>query len=95
MQSDTKKISAGRVCVDLLKNEGPQGFFKGIMQPLIGSTPYNTMVFSVTESSRFIMRSWDIPEKRKSLYSGMLAGGLSLAIYNPFELLKCRAQIYK
>jgi hypothetical protein len=29
-----------------------RGFFKGLMAPLIGSTPYNTIVFTLNENAK-------------------------------------------
>mmetsp|Transcript_30996 Transcript_30996/g.22529 ORF Transcript_30996/g.22529 Transcript_30996/m.22529 type:complete len:139 (-) Transcript_30996:445-861(-) len=95
MQASNSQISHSMidVCRATMYNEGVRGLFKGMLSPLIGVTPYNTLVFTVTESTRTKLNNSELSETTKSLFSGSFAAAVSLVIYNPVELLKCRAQI--
>jgi len=72
-----------------------RGFFKGLMAPLIGSTPYNTIVFTLNENAKTYLtaRYPDMDVKTQGLIGGAGSGFLALIIYNPIELIKCRAQV--
>lgn len=82
-----------RTCTETFRGEGMGGFFKGLVSPVVGVTPYNTLVFTITEAMKNELgnRYEDMSEENKSFVSGSFAGGVSLVIYNPVELLKVRA----
>ena len=61
------------------------------MSPIAGSTPYNTAVFTLTEMSMKYLKDTDMKEENKSFLAGAFAGGCSLVVYVPFELVKVRA----
>lgn len=53
MQLETgQKTSFLRTCSETYYGEGVRGFFKGLVSPVVGVTPYNTLVFTITESLR-------------------------------------------
>lgn len=77
-----------------MRGEGIRGFFKGLVSPVVGVTPYNTLVFTITEGLKTeLTNRTDMSEESKSFVSGSIAGGLALVIYNPVEILKVRAQV--
>ena len=86
--------SIQQTCVETFRGEGLRGFFKGIAAPIVGCTPYNTIVFTVTETIKNMLatRYRDMSDERKSLIAGSVAGGVALIVYNPVEILKVRAQ---
>lgn len=67
------------------------GLFKGLLSPLIGVVPYNTMVFTVTEIFDEKLQETDLSRETIRLIAGGVAAGLGLVIYNPIELLKIKA----
>ena len=77
------------------RGEGVGGFFKGCLSPLIGVTPYNTMVFTVTETIKrgLTEKGYKMNEQQKSFVAGSIAAASALIIYCPIELLKVRAQV--
>ena len=50
MQLDSGSVSVMKTMAETYTAEGCSGFFKGCLSPLIGMTPYNTMVFVTTET---------------------------------------------
>ena len=93
MQLQQGHDSFVKVCKDTYRGEGCRGFFKGLASPVVGVTPYNCLVFTLTETTKNELgaRYEDMSEQKKSLIAGSISGGLALIIYNPVELLKCRA----
>ena len=45
MQIEHKSVSFTKVCLDTYRGEGMRGFFKGLVSPVVGVTPYNALVF--------------------------------------------------
>jgi solute carrier family 25 carnitine/acylcarnitine transporter 20/29 len=41
MQLEGKHVTLSSVCRETYMNEGARGFFKGMVSPLVGVTPYN------------------------------------------------------
>ena len=94
----------GQIIRSTIQHEGMRGFFKGLIAPVIGTTPYNTLIFTTTELvKRFLVKNSDIlssilpldfnNEEVKNLTSGSAAGAICVIVYNPVELMKCRAQV--
>ena len=54
-----------------------QGFFKGLVSPVVGVTPYNCMVFTVTEwlKNELGNRYENMSEEARSFVAGSAAGG--------------------
>jgi len=52
MQIETGQTSFLRTCTETFRGEGVRGFFKGLVSPVVGVTPYNTLVFTVTEAMK-------------------------------------------
>ena len=95
MQLEHGKASFLRTAGETLQGEGLRGFFKGLASPVLGVTPYCTLVFTVNEAIKKELGNHyeRMSEENKSFISGSIAGGVSLIVYNPFELLKVRAQV--
>ena len=86
------------------QHEGIKGFFKGLVAPVIGTTPYNTMIFTTTEMfKRMIESNADMlssytpsidyrNEEVKNFIGGCASGAVCIIIYNPIEMMKIRAQ---
>lgn len=66
------------------------GFYKGMMSPIVAQTPYNTLVFAVTERfKRTLAQQYPkMNESTKSLIGGSLASIVGALVYSPVELLK-------
>ena len=68
-----------------------------MISPIVGVTPYNTIVFSSTETIKILLsqheKTQDFSARKKAFIAGSLSGGMALFIYNPVELLKVRAQV--
>ena len=95
MQLEAGTTSVMRTIMETYRGEGVGGFFKGALSPLIGVTPYNTMVFTVTETVKRALtenRS-NLNDQQKSFVAGSCAATAALIIYCPIELLKVRAQV--
>jgi hypothetical protein len=45
MTSDANKLGVKSIFLEIIRNEGPSGLFKGMMQPLFASVPNNSIVF--------------------------------------------------
>ena len=77
------------------RGEGVRGFFKGIMSPVMGATPYNAFIFTATETIKQLLGNSypKMSDEAKSLIAGGVSGGLATLFYNPIELLKVRAQV--
>lgn len=77
--------------------EGTRGFFKGLIAPLVGSTPYNTIVFTLNENAKNYLTAHypQMDVKTQSLIGGSVSGFFALIVYNPIELVKCRAQVHR
>lgn len=48
LQMEAKGVTPLKVIKDTYRGEGIGGFFKGVISPLIGSTPYNVSCFTIT-----------------------------------------------
>ena len=72
------------------RGEGILGFYKGIASPLIGSLPYNTSVFTISELVKQKLGN-EMSTETKSFVAGATAGCLSVFMACPFEVTKVRA----
>merc|ERR1711957_86331 len=75
------------------QHEGMRGFFKGLIAPVIGTTPYNTMIFTTTELiKRLLDKNSDTlnahtpfdfkNEEAKNFVAGSASGAICIIIYN-------------
>lgn len=87
-----KKGAATQVIKATYYREGLQGFYKGFLSPFVAKVPFKTSIFVISGCTKKLMgNSTGLNEQQKNFIAGSLAGGLSQIIYNPMELLKCRA----
>ena len=94
MQLEQGRASLLRTAAETVQGEGMRGLYKGLMAPVLGVTPYCTLVFTVNEAiKKELGNHYEMSDQDKSFISGSIAGGVSLVVYNPFELLKVRAQV--
>ena len=77
MQLDKGHSSFIGTCAETLRGEGIHGFFKGLVSPVVGVTPYNVLVFTITETMKNELgnRNPTMSEEAKSFISGSIAGG--------------------
>jgi len=93
MQMETRKITTRHCLYETLTNEGFLSLWKGLGAPLVGAIPLNTLVFMATEYSKRTLGFYypQMSSANSSLIAGSMAGVMSLAIFVPGDLLKCRA----
>ena len=72
-----------------------RGFFKGMMSPLVGATPYNTLIFTIKEmvNAKLSQKYPLLREEHKSFAGGSVAGAIATSIMVPFDIIKVRAQL--
>ncbi len=49
------------------------------------------MVFTINYSIVKLLADTELKSETKNLIAGMISGALSLSVFVPFDLLKCRA----
>jgi len=75
MQTQEGHSSFVKVCAETYRGEGVRGFFKGLVSPLVGVTPYNTLVFTSTEAIKNeLTKRTELSEEQKSLVAGSASG---------------------
>jgi len=99
-----QKKSAGDVqyrgFVDCLKktyrNEGPKALFKGLNPALVRQISYSSLSMVLYEPIRDVLCGEEKDMKKipfwKRLLAGGTAGGISIAIFNPTEVVKTQMQ---
>ena len=98
LQTATTKTSAIDVVKNLLKNEGPKGFYKGTLTPLIGVGACVSIQFGVNEAMKRFFHGMNNNVKSSTLslpqyYMCGLAGGLSNSfLAAPIEHVRIRLQ---
>lgn len=82
-----------------LQKEGMKGFYKGMSFPLVSAAAYNACVFGVYTNVTNIIRKYKYGDtnRRLSLFdvalASMSAGGVSVCLGTPIDLIKIRLQI--
>lgn len=98
LQTSTTPTSAMDVIRNLLKNEGPRGFYKGTLTPLVGVGACVSVQFGVNEAMKRFFRSINKEASSKYLslsqyYMCGLTGGISNAfLASPIEHVRIRLQ---
>lgn len=98
LQTATTQTSAMDVVRNLLKNEGPRGFYKGTLTPLVGVGACVSIQFGVNEAMKRLFHSFNNDPTRTTLslpqyYMCGLAGGLSNSfLAAPIEHVRIRLQ---
>lgn len=104
LQTSSTPTTASRVIKDLLKNEGPRGFYKGTLTPLIGVGACVSLQFGVNEAMKRFFRSMNSNNTSSSnnsngvltlpqYYACGLTGGLTNAfLASPIEHIRIRLQ---
>ncbi|KAK7202882.1 mitochondrial carrier domain-containing protein, partial [Myxozyma melibiosi] len=83
------------------RNEGINGFYRGIASPLIGAAAENASLFVSYEASKSALRSLFYPTLSNSdrlpmqalLVCGATSGAFTSFILTPIELIKCKMQV--
>lgn len=77
-----------------LRNEGPSGFYKGILPPLIVETPKRAIKFTAFDhySNGFNLLESKLPEWARFSLSGLFTGFTEAVLVCPFEVVKVRLQ---
>jgi solute carrier family 25 carnitine/acylcarnitine transporter 20/29 len=104
MQADAiyARSGAWSTCVGILKNEGIMGLYRGLLPPLIGSSIFRSVQFSVYAFCQSHSRdvAWlraEIPfsfgMETRVITSGFVASAARAVIETPLELIKVRRQM--
>ncbi|KAA8543171.1 hypothetical protein F0562_021334 [Nyssa sinensis] len=84
----------GRVCVQVVKNEGPRSLYLGLTPALMRSVLYGGLRLGLYEPSKhaceLAFKSSNILFK---IASGAFSGAIATALTNPVEVLKVRLQM--
>ena len=94
-----QKMSTVQCTVDIFRNEGLRGFYRGLPTPMVGSIMENIILFvSYTKIQKLIQgptAAADTPPTIPQLaLSGALAGSMVSAVLTPVELIKCKIQMH-
>lgn len=98
LQTSTTPTSAMEVVRNLIKNEGPKGFYKGTLTPLLGVGACVSIQFGVNEAMKRFFHSFNNNPSATTLslpqyYLCGLAGGLSNSfLAAPIEHVRIRLQ---
>ncbi|CCD22679.1 organic acid transporter NDAI_0A05240 [Naumovozyma dairenensis CBS 421] len=97
LQTATTRTNAMEVVINLLKNEGPRGFYKGTLTPLVGVGACVSLQFGVNEAmKRFFHSLNDRKSETLSLtqyYFCGVTGGISNSfLASPIEHVRIRLQ---
>ena len=77
----------------MVKTEGLQGLYKGVVPPIVFQCPIYALLFAGKEfGDRILNRYGDFSADSKSFISGGIGGVISTIISCPAELLKINAQ---
>lgn len=91
-----KKTNMFRTGVNIVKNEGVYGLYKGSLAPTIGTGIFDSILFGVYSSSlRFFEKKLGVKHLplRFHFLSGMCGAFVSNFIVVPFELVKIQLQV--
>lgn len=94
-------------CRDILRKEGPKGFFAGFGATAVRDAPYAGLYVVFYEGSKKRLATFTssrgndgtviVPTKSRiaatHFMSGILAAGLATAVTNPFDAVKTRLQL--
>lgn len=96
LQTNDGKLRGMRHCAtELLRNEGPRGFFKGVASPVISAGALTALLFCGYEMTEYKLTNG---HRRKStlsdwIISGACGGLLSAFVTSPSECVARRAQV--
>jgi hypothetical protein len=78
---------------NVLRNEGPLGFYKGLIPQLVGQVPEKALRLFVVEQIRSLNPNPGDVSYPVELLSGLAAGTVQVLITNPAEIVKVRLQV--
>ncbi|KAJ1801138.1 mitochondrial ornithine carrier protein [Coemansia sp. RSA 2399] len=98
--SETKVFSGTMDCLaQTWRNEGFQGFYRGLTSPLVGAMAENAIAFYAYNRLQSVIRSVAKTPENAELslpqlfVSGGLSGALCAFVISPVELVKCKLQV--
>lgn len=78
----------------LMKNDGPYGFYKGIIPPLLGVGFVTALSFGVYDNTnKYLLKNTKMDYVTSSFTSGAIVGLLCTFITSPSELVKTKIQM--
>ncbi|KAJ2864921.1 mitochondrial ornithine carrier protein [Coemansia erecta] len=101
LQTSETKVFSGTVdCLaQTWRNEGFQGFYRGLTSPLVGAMAENAIAFYAYNRLQSVIRSVAKTPENAELslpqlfVSGGLSGALCAFVISPVELVKCKLQV--
>ncbi|KAJ2555794.1 mitochondrial ornithine carrier protein [Coemansia sp. RSA 1933] len=98
--SETKVFSGTMDCLaQTWRNEGFQGFYRGLTSPLVGAMAENAIAFYAYNRLQTVIRMVTKTPENAELslpqlfVSGGLSGALCAFVISPVELVKCKLQV--
>ncbi|CAM9167118.1 unnamed protein product [Choristocarpus tenellus] len=78
---------------DIVRTEGPQNLYRGVMSPVFAEAPKRAAKFSLNETYKGALRKEDgtLPGLRAAI-AGSLAGMSECSVNTPFEVIKVQMQ---
>ena len=92
-ENTNKSLTFRNMVLDIYRNEGVFGFYKGVLSPVFARWPVNAVLFGGKEfARRYVDRFKFLSCDAKNFISGMFAGFCYTNSAFVFDLLKVRAQ---
>ena len=85
--------SVSRTIKNIVRNEGPTGFYKGILPSVAQVVPYMGISFYVHDKSKAALSSLQLANSTSDFASGALAGVVSKTAMMPVDVIRKRLQI--
>ncbi|KAI9297625.1 mitochondrial carrier [Neoconidiobolus thromboides FSU 785] len=94
-----QKESVTSILTQILKREGPRGLYRGLLAPLLSSTPVFAVEYASFETCQTLLKwGYGMPKQESlSIYQVALAGAIAAfpatLIVSPVERIKCMLQV--
>jgi solute carrier family 25 (mitochondrial carnitine/acylcarnitine transporter), member 20/29 len=70
MQISNISTSVSKTMLNIVRNEGFNGLFKGVLSPVLGNAPVNAVLFAANDLSMRVMKDWNMSQENKVFWSG-------------------------
>ncbi|CAK5052960.1 unnamed protein product [Meloidogyne enterolobii] len=82
-------------CRQIIRKEGPLGFYKGILPPILAETPKRATKFATFDQYKSLLEAlqeFQIPSYARLSLAGLMSGITEAFVICPFEAVKVRLQ---